>query len=79
MVDVCCWRSMQPQAPIVWRSAPDRDGWWICTTRRKAQFVDLSLVRVERGQCFTEIGAPCGTPTTEEFNGARWLGPIEKP
>jgi len=68
--------SGSPPAP--WLAAPDRDGWWI-VHRLSGQFSDLELVRFERGQCFTEIGAPCGTPPTIEFEGARWSGPVERP
>lgn len=61
-----------------WQGGPTQDGWYV-VHRRPAQFLDLGLVRVENGQCSSEIGAPMGTPTTVEFEGAKWLGPVERP
>ena len=69
---------MQPLAPLIWLTAPDSDGWWICA-RREKHLVELWLVRVESGRCFTESGSACGTPATAEFHGVRWLGPAERP
>jgi hypothetical protein len=63
---------------LEWLPAPILPGWYILH-RRSAQFSDFRLVRFENGQCFTEIGAPSGTPTTAEFKGAKWLGPVERP
>lgn len=68
-----------PDARVAhWLSEPSVAGWYL-VHRQAGQFADFRLVRFEAGQCFTEIGAPMGTPKTVEFEGAKWLGPVERP
>jgi len=70
---------VSPPLPLLWLTAPDSDGWWICARREKSDYVEIWLVHVEGGRCFDELGTACGTPATSEFRGVRWLGPVQKP
>jgi len=65
--------------PLVWLTSPDSDGWWVCARREKPAYLEIWLVRVENGCCFSDTGTPCGTPATVEFRGVRWLGPVQEP
>lgn len=64
--------------PLAWLPAPTCAGWWIASFK-PGQFSDLILVHYDGRQCLSEIGAPMGTPTTAEFERAKWCGPVERP
>jgi hypothetical protein len=64
--------------PLIWLTFPDCDGWWIAA-RPNGRMADISLIEVRSGLCFDELGKQCGMPSTSEFHGAHWLGPVHRP
>ncbi len=61
-----------------WHAAPFHEGWYV-VYGRGGQAADLGLIRFEGGEYFDENETPRGNPASLEFEGAKWLGPVEKP